>query len=254
MNALLFQQLHNEMTERPFLKANPVLNQTKNGLISPEGLAEAIRQYVRFPEEIVKMLKGAAKHFEASSPVYQELERNWGQENGSVTGGVPHVQILKHGLKRDLAINADTVRGSMATEQFISTVLEGMEVNPWFALGQAYALEASAVPELAIIVGPALNVYADLTQKSQPIKKIALVEKGNFTLPVIETKEQAYAMDMSAWFALHIVDFEVGHRDFLREKASLVLTGDEEQAEFARGFRHVLDAMDKWWTGLSKGE
>jgi len=253
-NSLLFHQLHNEMTERPFLKDNPVIKQTKKGMLNSDGLAEAIRQYVRFPEKIVKMLQGAALHFAKDHPVSVELERNWNQENGSATGGVPHVQILKAGLKRDLSIDADDVQASKATERFISTVLSGMKESSLFALGQAYALEASAVPELAILIGPALNAYADMVGKTQPIKKIALDENGSYVLPKIETEAQAYAMTMSDWFALHIVDFEVGHRDYLREKAILVLTGDTEQAEFARGYRNVLDAMDEWWMGLSKGE
>ena len=251
---LFFRQLHTEMTERPFLKENPVLKQAKQYRQNPEALAEGIRQYVRFPEEIVKMLKGAAEHFPDTHPIYQELKRNWGQENGSATGSIPHVEILKHGLKRDLSIDADSVQGSQETERFLSTVHNGMKENPWFALGQAYALEASAVPELAIIVGPALNTYAALTDKVQPINKVALVEKGVYALPTITNADQAYAMNMSDWFALHIIDFEVGHRDYLRERASASLKSDEEQAEFARGFRHVLDAMDRWWIGLSKGE
>ena len=251
---LLFHQLHKEMTERVFLKNNPVLKQVKEGVPSPQFLAEVIRQYVCFPEEIVNMLKGAAEHFPVSHPIHEELKRNWGQENGSATGGVPHVKILQHNLKRDLLIDADDVRGSAATKKFLSTVLNGMKEDTWFAVGQAYALEASAVPELAIILGPALNTYASLIGKSQPIQKVALVEKGNYALPHIRTEQEAYEMEMSDWFALHIVDFEVGHRDFLREKISTVLLEDADQTEFARGFRAVLDAMDIWWESLSKGK
>ncbi len=251
---LLFQQLHAEMTQRSFIKENPILKQANESTVSPQSLAEVIRQYVRFPEEIVNMLKGAAKHFPETHPIHQELKRNWGQENGSATGGIPHVEILKHGLKRDLSIDADTVGGSRETERFITTVLNGMEENQWFALGQAYALEASAVPELAIVVGPALNAYASLTDQVQPIRKVALRENGIYTLPAITNADQAYAMNMSDWFALHIIDFEVKHRDYLRERASASMKSDEEQVEFARGFRHVLDAMDLWWFGLSKGE
>lgn len=250
---LFFQQLNTEMTERSFLKNNPVLAKAKEGQLSKESLAEVIRQYVRFPEEIVKMLQGAASHFPVEHPVYRELERNWGQESGSETGGIAHVEILKHGLARDLNLDAKNVVGAQSTEMFVSTVLEGMKTNPFFALGQAYALEASAVPELAILVGPAINLHATQVGKPEPIKKVALQEDGTFALPTIKTEQEAYAMDMSSWFAMHIVDFEVGHRDFLRERATAVLTDDAKQEEFARGFRQVLDAMDRWWFALSEG-
>lgn len=231
-----------------------MLEKVRAKTLESNQLAEVIRQYVRFPEVIVSMLQGAASHFPVEHLVHQELKRNWGQESGSETGGVAHVQILKHGLKRDLDLNADAVVGSAATERFLSTVLGGMKENAWFALGQAYALESSAIPELAILVGPAINAYADITGKAQPIKKVALAEDGGFALPKIRTAEEAYAMDMSSWFALHIVDFEVSHRDFLREKAEAVLDTEPIQEEFARGFRHVLDAMDVWWMGLSNEE
>ncbi|MEK7619666.1 MAG: DUF3865 domain-containing protein [Patescibacteria group bacterium] len=253
-NSLFFQQLNTEMIDRTFLKNNPVFVKAKSGSLPTEVLGEVIRQYVRFPEEIVKMLRGAAAHFPKNHPVHQELERNWGQESGSETGGIAHVQILKHGLKRDLSLNIDHVKGSGATEQFIATVLDGMKENPWFALGQAFALEASAVPELAILVGPAINLYASKVGKPEPIKKVALQEDGTFALPTIKTAQEAYAMDMSSWFALHIVDLEVGHRDFLRERATGVLTNEAKQEEFARGFRQVLGAMDRWWFALSEGE
>ena len=248
---LFFRQLHTEMTERPFLKQNPVFVRFKEGTLTPQMLAESIRQYVCFTEEIVKMLKGAAQHLPKTNPIHQELERNWEQESGSATGGIPHVDLLKHGLKRDLSIDADHVHASRATKRFLSTVHEGMKENTWFALGQAYALEASAVPELAILVGPALNAYASLIQKSPLIHKIALTEKGTHVLPKIATSEQAFAMSMSDWFALHIADFEVSHRDYLRERVQAYLQTDDEQDEFAKGFRHVLNAMDDWWEGLS---
>lgn len=252
---LLFKQLHAEMTDRPFLKNNPVLTQVKSGALGAKNLAEAVCQYVRFPEEIVKMLQGAAAHFPVMSPVHQELQRNWGQENGSATGGIPHVEILKHALQRDLAIDASRVNGAGSTERFIASVLDGMRTgSPWFALGQAYALESSAVPELAIIVGPGINLCADLIGKPRPIKALALNEQGSFILPTIHTAEEAFAMDMSSWFALHIIDFEVGHRDNLREVAAAELTTHERQTEFANGFRRVLDAMDEWWNELAAGK
>ena len=136
-NSLFFQQLNTEMIDRTF-EEQPCVCEGKERLSSNRGAGEVIRQYVRFPEEIVKMLRGAAAHFPKNHPVHQELERNWGQESGSETGGIAHVQILKHGLKRDLSLNIDHVKGSGATEQFIATVLDGMKENPWFALGQAF--------------------------------------------------------------------------------------------------------------------
>lgn len=251
---LFFEQLNKEMTERPFLRKNPVLERVKNGKMSSGDLSEVIRQYVRFPEEIVQMLQGAAGHFPKNHPIYQELERNWGQESGSETGGIPHVEILKHRLEKDLSIDASRVDGSSATEQFLDTVHQGMKRDAWFALGQVYALEASAVPELAVLIGPAINAYASQVGKTQPIEKVALDEEGSFILPKITTPEEADAMGMSEWFALHIIDFEVGHRDFLREKASTVLTDDVYCQAFAEGFRNVLSAMDAWWFGLSEGK
>ncbi len=55
---------------------------------------------------------------------------------------------------------------------------------------------------------------------------------------------------MSDWFALHILDFEVGHRDLLQNAIQISLKEEADIAEFAAGFNSVLNAMDDWWKGM----
>ncbi len=247
----LFSACAQELTRHPFLACNPVMERVKGGSLSADKLRDVIRQYVRLPEEIVGFLQMTASHFSSESGVFQELTRNWKQEKGSSTGGVPHVDILKYLLKRDVDIEADHVTGSLATEQFITTVREGMKRNAWLALGQAYALEASALPELAVLVGPVLNAYARMIGVAEPIKKIALKENGTYDFPRVNSPEDALGMSMSDWFAMHIIDFEVGHRDFLGEEARKALLAGGNSEMFRQGYTSVLDAMDTWWASLA---
>lgn len=243
----VFRSLNEEMLSREFLARNPLLSRVSTSESIPE-LAQAIRQYVRLPEEIVTYLKAAAAWFPTGHPIQRELERNWGQEQGSVTGGIPHVEILKFGLKRDLKIDAEHVSSNAATRRFLETISQGMMRSRWFAVGQAFALEATAVPELAFLVGPALNLYAKQTAQPEPIEKTALrMGKVLRRLPTIKTPEEAFALTMTDWFALHILDFEVGHRDLLQEAILPSLQDESDVAEFRAGFCHVLDAMDLWW-------
>jgi hypothetical protein len=127
-----------------------------------------------------------------------------------------------------------------------------MQQNPWFALGQAYALEASAVPELAILVGPAINAYARLIGREEPIQKKALLQDGCYPLAEIHSKDDAFNMDLSTWFAMHIMDFEVGHRDLLQSQAKKAFLHGGDMNEFKRGFDHVLNRMDAWWEAFAK--
>lgn len=248
----LFTSCAKDMMSHAFLAHNPVITGVKNGTITQTKLAEVLCQYVRLPEVIVSFLQAAASHFPENHGLHQELKRNWEQEQGSATGNVAHVEILKAGLKKNLGVNADQIISHQATEHFLTSIRDGMKENTWFALGQAYALEASAVPELALLVGPAINAYTTLIGKEAPIKKNALQENGQYSLPTIHTKNEALAMDMSTWFAMHIMDFEVGHRDFLQHQAKIALLNGGDEAEFKRGFDHVLDLMDEWWEALAK--
>lgn len=240
------------MMSHSFLASNPVIEGVRNGTISRAQLADVLRQYVRLPETIVSFLQAAASHFPVDHGIHQELMRNWSQEQGSATGGVPHVEILKALLKRDLELNADHVRGNEATEHFLESIREGMKKSPWFAIGQAYALEASAVPELAILVGPAINAYATLSNKQDPIAKTALKSDGECALPEIKSKEEAFNMNMTTWFTMHIMDFEVGHRDLLQYQVRTALLHGGDAEEFKKGFDHVLNMMDAWWIALAK--
>lgn len=247
MNPFFFS-LESEMALRPFLIANPVLAASANAPV----VGNALVQYCRLPEVIVSLLLAARAHFPQKSGVARELARNVAQESGRGTAGIPHVEILKLGLSRDLGIDASNVHGSVATETFIAALREGMSRNASFALGQTFALEASAVPELAYVVGPAINAYARSLRYSPPIVAEALKEDGTYPLPTLRTKAKARAMPMSAWFALHVRDFEVGHRDLLRVHAKTFLERDGDAEQFRAGFINVLDLMDAWWTALAE--
>ncbi len=248
----LFSQIEADMARRTFLSQNPVLLAAAHGEIGVEVVERALVEYCRLPEDIADMLFACMSHFERGSGIRHELARNIGEERGSATGGVPHVKILKAAFRRDLGIVIeDVVTGSAATETFIASLHDGMKKSASFALGCAFALEATAVPELAILVGPLINTQARLRGKPEPVSLDVLREDTTYPLPTIRDEVEAFAMTFNDWLALHISDFEVGHRDFLRHEAGLFLRRDGNEEQFRAGFIHVLDCMDLWWRALA---
>lgn len=243
----LFRDLHAKLMSHEFIRANPLITQIHPSLTDVE---RALCQYVRLPEEIVSYLETAANWFPQDHPVRQELTRNAGQESGSETAGVPHVTILKLRLQKDLAIDASSVQSNAATSRLLRTVSDGMKRSAWFAVGQAYALEASAIPELVQLVAPAINLCARLKSAPPLIELASLTHaRSEVLFPTLSTREDALNLSMTQWFAMHTLDFEVGHRDLLQEAIRASLS-DESVAEFTAGFSSVLCVMDLWWRGI----
>lgn len=251
----MLNRVERDLNNRPFLNNNPVLAAAHAGTLSTNRLGEVIIQYCFFPARIVHMLTGAAGCFAPDSGVCEELERNIQEELGSKTGGVSHVKLLLGLLSSELGLSIAHTRPNTATRTFLRAIDAGMEKSRWYALGQAFALEASAVPELARILGPALNAYACATHRNAPISVTSMAEEGEMVhFAPISSRDEAVNMGLDQWIAMHVRQFEVGHRDLLREQAIplLLAEGPSAQTDFEEGFTHVLDQMDAWWQALAR--
>jgi hypothetical protein len=169
------------------------------------------------------------------------------------SGKVPHVDILKFALGRDLKVDVEDMGASPCTDDFLAFLAKGAQRERNFALGVVHALEATAVPELSLLVGPAINAYATMDGLTKPIDQEALGEEGSYPLPTIRSESEAMTMTMSAWMALHTKDFEVSHRDNLRAEAEAFLQTSGDFTQFRAGFIATLEAMDAWWSGLATG-
>ena len=85
--------------------------------------------------------------------VTRELDRNIGEELGSDSGGAPHYQLLAAAMRHEFDLNVWAVIPESATDCFIRSMWAALkEYNPLHVLGAAYALEATATPELAVVL------------------------------------------------------------------------------------------------------
>lgn len=194
---------------------------------SPAQLEYAMGQYTIFPKNIVTFLYSARDNARQSGwkDVDIELTRNLGEELGTETGGVPHYRMLVDGIKEDLGIDFSDLAPSETTASFVNAMNSCMAVDMAFSAGAVYALEATAVPELEIVV--------ELTD--------ALFRKVRGAgMPGGQLKE---------FFRMHLYGWEPGHESGLRNSCRKYITAASLGA-FEQGFRDVMVAMDVWWLGL----
>jgi hypothetical protein len=219
-------------------RTNPVLLRC----VDHPTLTSALVDYCALPRRIVTLLADGLWAVAGWQAVETDIRENIGDETGRRTGGVPHYQILARGLERELGLDIQAAIPTEETESFIVAIRNGLltETRP-YAAGILWALEATAVPELAV-VATAIN------RASQFADGPALIDlKAPGSDPVLNWKE----LSLSRFFSLHIGEFEIDHRDGLRDAVLGYLNTDGEEQEFESGAKFVLDRMGQWWRQLA---
>ncbi len=224
---------------------NPVLLGIERGSLTMTDVEGILGQYCYLPAMIVELLSVAKNRFAGFNHLESELSLNIQEESGSRTGGVSHYAILRNGLFKELGF-AEPRRISAPTAEFLIALEDSLkESTPSFVLGNVYGLENSAVPELSV-VATIINAYAKLKGSECCLPNSFKTAKQ---LKKIKLNEPNLAM----FFAMHILDFEVGHKNRLalatiKQSESMALN----VSEFKDGFEFVLDHMDSWWNQLAK--
>jgi len=222
---------------------NPVLAGAQSRSLGVDEIEAVLSQYSLLPARISTFLTLGAQRLACWSAVRKELERNLGEEEGNGTGGVPHYQILCDALRVELGLDVRDVRPSRSTRHFLNDLVQSIgSTSPAFAAGVLYALEDSAVPELSV-VAKIINTYSARKGAATRVRLARRPKPCEFV---------AGRITLSDFFAMHIHDFEIGHRDFLAEAVSAYLEEPTARAEFRAGFEHLMDAMETWWADLAK--
>jgi hypothetical protein len=201
--------------------------------LSEEQLLYIIEQYAQFPRSIVSILVTAAYNFgyHGWTDLVAELRQNVFEELGGSSGEIanefgPHYSILRKEVQNVFSIDIHASHSSKATAKFLNTVKSVVDSDPYIAAGGAFALEASAVPELEIVM-KLVNQLAAL--KNKPLTK-----------------------NLQNFFHFHVNDIEVGHRDRLINIIEHYLCNNENFSQFVQGYERVLEAMDIWWIEMYK--
>ncbi|HEX7331521.1 MAG TPA: DUF3865 domain-containing protein [Pyrinomonadaceae bacterium] len=223
---------------------NPVLTRIKPKPVVAQDVAKALGQYSLLPATIVEFLKiGESRLFEWEA-VREELQRNIGEEMGSRTEGQTHYEILKTSANRELGLLLSDAAPTPDTDKFLNQIRQDLFVRPRsHAAGMLFALEASAIPELTV-VAHVVNKYAELIGNVENPITLSEHDWKNTRGPVSH-------YTLNSFFAAHLFDFEVGHRNRLANTLEKYIQTSREMIGFQQGYESVLCIMDQWWENLA---
>ncbi len=218
------------MTKYSFtsLDSNPVL-------IGPKDYFVILNDYCALPRVITRFLEKAKKKAQQAGmvAVMEELELNLTEERGqdprAVPAGIPHYEMLRRGLKKELDfVPSKEVRP--ATKKFIDCLDEIISSeSPARVIGATYALESSATPELKVV----RRLFEAIAQK--------------LNKPLSPSSDKSLI-----WFIeIHTDVYEVDHESRLKNAIASCLPPDS-YAEFQSGFYEVMALMETWWNKMAK--
>lgn len=230
---------------------NPVLSRLRGRWMDKCEVKGVLGQYSLLPAHIVDFLAAGADRLAGWPAVAKELARNIGEEQGSRTEGWSHYQILRAAVLRELSIDLIDVVPEEVTDNFLSSIkIRLADESEPFVAGMLYGLEDSAIPEL-VIIAKIINAYAKLIGlNNEPIDLSGIRSRQRVC------KSQADGIDkysLDHFFAAHMLDFEVGHRNGLATAVEGYLSSPRDLEQFEKGFEYVLNLMDDWWSALAFG-
>ena len=226
---------------------NPVILRLDEGSLSESELGAILGQYSILPARIIEFLSLGAERLRHWPKVKQELRRNIGEEMGSRTDKTSHYEILRNALRQEVGLNITDSTLNAATNRFLESVRRGLSNQPKaFVAGVIYGLEASAIPELTV-VAKLINQYASFSGKNAPIDLAAMSQCVNQR----SDRDMGGSLNLDTFFAIHLQDFEVGHRDGLVDSLKLYIE-DSDCESFKAGFEYLLNNMERWWSELAK--
>uniref|UniRef100_D0VWS1 CADD-like protein of unknown function n=2 Tax=Nostoc punctiforme (strain ATCC 29133 / PCC 73102) TaxID=63737 RepID=D0VWS1_NOSP7 len=201
---------------------NPVVQMLSQASFAQ--IAYVMQQYSIFPKELVGFTELARRKALGAgwNGVAQELQENIDEEMGSTTGGISHYTLLADGLEEGLGVAVKNTMPSVATSKLLRTVLSLFDRQVDYVLGATYAIEATSIPELTLIV-----------------KLVEWLHEG------------AIPKDLQYFFSKHLDEWEIEHEAGLRTSVAAYIQ-PEEFGEFAAGFRAMIDAMQVWWQELAQ--
>ena len=229
---------------------NPVLQGLRHHRLSASAGAWALGQYSFLPKRIVRLLSAMRDRLRDWTNVYDTLVENINEERGSETAGIPHFQILKRTLLQDAGLDLSHIAPHSITTTFLESLERQISCGSnAFNFGMAFAMEASAHPELRIVCYIINEFWVTWGNCGELIRRDALESKER-AVDILALKSPA-EYTLEDFFVVHLQDFEVGHRDDLKTTMSKYIQSRKQADEVEAGFESVLDLMDVWWQALA---
>jgi hypothetical protein len=116
-----------------------------------DDLAFVLVEYSGWLNETIHMFLDARIRIYWES-VRKEIERNVGEEMGDLTGGVPHLELMRQGYFKDLGIETDNATHSAITQEFIKRMRQVFKSKDnAFEAGALLAFETVATEEFKVV-------------------------------------------------------------------------------------------------------
>ena len=209
-------------------KSNPFLIRIDN--LTPTQILFLSEQYCFFSKNIISFFIDAifVLSYHGYESISNELLMNIREELGEVIDdhhsknnvSLPHYVYLRKSIIDSFSFDPAKSRPSLSTKNFISNMKSLVNIdNANNVSGTVYALEASAMLELAIV------------------KKII-------------SSKNTISESLEYFFDIHTTEIEIGHKLMLQKKCIKYLKNEFGYMEFSQGFNETLFAMDNWWIEL----
>lgn len=217
----------------------PALTQAGNPVVehleqwSSDELMFLIEEYSCFSNAAVHMLLDARirNHW---PDLTTEIIRNIDEELGSECGGIPHLELMRHGYRMELGIETDDIEPSAVTADFIRRLTRVFrDGDNAFLAGALLAFEATAVDEFRS-VDKILRRFKTLNG--------GVIAAQSLTGRYIAGHVCLDAEDTSS-------DPEMDHYLGMLDAVGRGVAPDELDA-LMRGFLAVCTEMSRWWQVL----
>ena len=217
-----FEELHRNK--------NTILNNIEN--INKNSLEFIIVNYAAFSQDAIHMLLDAMLRSHDWPLLFNELQENINEEKGSETKGIPHLEIMREGYRKDLGLEVDMqfVKASKVTKRFLDTMRDIFNNDDnAFSAGALLAFEGTAIEEFYII---------DLI-----IKKYFTAIKNN------SDKDAQLPESLTKYYIDGHKLFEIGHEAHLIEAIKPYINKTNSQ-RMIRGYLACSLALNTWWNQL----
>lgn len=211
--------------------SNPIRINVRNW--SEPELAFLIGEYSRFATAAVHMLFDAQIRLH-SGELSLELQRNIGEELGSQSGGIPHLELMRSGYRSELGLDTDAVEATALTREFIDRLSAVFcSANRSFLAGALLAFETVAVDEFRVV--------AAMIYRFGELRAVTLAPES-LTARYIAGHVSLTADDDGN-------DPEMEHYLGMLNAVGASVE-PSEYPEVARGFLAVCLELEAWWDAL----
>ena len=218
----------------------PALARERNPIVA--GLGSWTRAQLGFIIEEYSAFSNAAIHMflEARirnhwSALRDEIVRNMDEEMGTLTSGIPHLELMRHGYRVELGLETDGLQYAGVTEDFIRrmSLLFHTRDNTRLA-GVLLAFEGTAVSEFRIVEAM-LRRYKEMTGGVIPPESLTGCYVAGHVAPEASITDH---------------DPEMDHYRGMAEAVGAGVAGHELQP-LVRGFLSVCLELNRWWELLA---